>query len=143
MPLVHKTVLLAYSAQQMFDLVRDIDAYPQFLPWCGGARIVLQHPRGVDATIDIDFRGLRHSFTTHNEYREPQRISMSLLQGPFSRLEGLWKFRSLRSDACKVEFSLDYAFNSGLLGQALAPVFDHIAASMVDAFVKRAESIYG
>ena len=142
MPLVHKTVLLAYSAQQMFELVRDVELYPQFLPWCGGARIVGRHPRGVDATVEIDFGGLRQAFTTRNEYHQPHRITMSLLEGPFDHLDGLWKFKSLRSDACKVEFSLDYSFKSGLLGQALLPVFDHIARSMVDAFVTRAEAVY-
>lgn len=142
MPSVNKSVLLPYSAQQMFDLVHEIDAYPQFLPWCSGAR-VQPLADGPVVTLLIDYRGLRQSFTTFNRYEEPVHISMELVDGPFTRLNGQWRFRPLREDACKVEFELEYLFARGLLGQALAPVFGHIAGSMIDAFVQRAEAIHG
>lgn len=143
MPVVHKTVLLRYSAHQMFSLVSDVESYPLFLPWCSGADAVRRAPNQVDARLMIDYRGIRQSFSTRNEEHVPHRISMALLDGPFSRLQGHWHFLSLRSDACKIDFALDYVFAAGLLGHALAPVFGQIARSMVDAFVARAESVYG
>jgi ribosome-associated toxin RatA of RatAB toxin-antitoxin module len=95
------------------------------------------------ATVRIDYLGLRQSFTTENRQVRDQRISMTLRDGPFSKLDGRWIFTPLRTDACKVEFSLDYVFAGALLSRALSPVFDQIAGSFVDAFVKRAESLYG
>jgi len=141
MPSVHKSVLLQHSAEQMFALVADVERYPQFLPWCGGSVVHERSPRTMLATISIDYRGIRQSFTTENELHAPHRISMRLREGPFSSLDGLWHFHTLRHDACKVEFRLDYAFKSGLLGQTLVPVFDHIARSFVDAFVRRADQL--
>jgi ribosome-associated toxin RatA of RatAB toxin-antitoxin module len=126
----------------MFDLVAAVEAYPQFLPWCGGSQVHERTLHRMVATVGIDYRGIRQSFTTENELHSPHRIGMTLREGPFSRLDGLWHFHTLRHDACKVEFRLDYAFKSGLLGQALVPVFDHIARSFVDAFVRRAEVVF-
>lgn len=142
MPSVHKSVLLHYSSEQMYELVNAVEAYPQFLPWCGGTHVHERTMHSMVATVSIDFRGMRQSFTTENGLHAPHRISMKLRDGPFHRLDGLWHFHSLRHDACKVEFRLDYAFKSGLLGQAMVPIFDHIARSFVDAFVKRAEKVY-
>lgn len=141
MPSVHKSVLLAHSAEQMFDLVQAVERYPQFLPWCGGSTVHERSLHRMLATVQIDYRGIRQSFTTENTLHAPHRIGMTLREGPFSRLDGLWHFHTLRHDACKVEFRLDYAFKSGLLGQALVPVFDHIARSFVDAFVRRADQL--
>ncbi len=142
MPSVHKSVLVPYSAQQIFDLVQDVESYPQFLPWCGASSIDARDARGMTATITIDFRGVRQSFTTYNEHHAPHRIDMKLREGPFTRLHGCWRFQTLRANACKTEFLLDYAFKSGMLGTLLAPVFDPIARSFVDAFVRRAEQVY-
>lgn len=142
MPLVHKSVLLPYGAGQMFDLVQDVERYPQFLPWCGAAQVHEYGPHRVVATIGIAYRGIRQSFSTENTLHAPHRISMKLRDGPFSRLDGLWHFHTLRHDACRVEFRLEYAFKSGLLGQALVPAFDQIARSFVDAFVRRAEQVH-
>jgi ribosome-associated toxin RatA of RatAB toxin-antitoxin module len=143
MPTVHKSALLFHSSQQLYDLVCDVPAYKEFLPWCGDSVVQESSATHMLATITIDFRGIRQSFTTANEMHAPHRVSMALRDGPFSRLDGVWHFMSLRHDACKVEFKLDYLFKSGLLGQALVPVFDQIARSMVDAFARRADEIYG
>jgi ribosome-associated toxin RatA of RatAB toxin-antitoxin module len=134
-------VLLAHSRERMYALVADIERYPEFLPWCGGASISAQPDGSVLATVQIDFRGLRQSFTTLNRNREPESINMELAKGPFRRLHGQWRFTALKQTACKVEFRLDYEFAAGLLGRALAPIFDHIAGSMVDAFVRRADTM--
>jgi ribosome-associated toxin RatA of RatAB toxin-antitoxin module len=140
---VHRSVLLPYSARQMFELVERVEDYPRFLPWCGGTEVARLSGAGVLATVTIDYRGIRQRFTTVNLNQPHEAISMRLREGPFTRLEGEWRFRSLREDACKVEFSLDYVFARGLLGRALAPVFDQIARSFIDAFVRRAEQVYG
>jgi len=142
MPLVHKSVLLPFSSEQMYDLVHAVETYPQFLPWCGGSKVHERSMHAMLATVSIDYRGIRQSFTTENQLHAPHRITMKLRDGPFHALDGLWHFQTLRHDACKVEFRLEYSFKSGLLGQALVPVFDHIARSFVDAFVKRAEKVY-
>lgn len=140
MPSVSKSVLLPHSRERMYALVADVEHYPGFLPWCGGASVSPQADGSVLATVQIDFRGLRQSFTTRNVNQAPETITMSLAQGPFKRLQGEWRFTALRETACKVEFRLDYEFGGGLLGRALAPIFDHIAGSMVDAFVRRADT---
>ncbi len=140
---VRKSVLLPYSDRQMFDLVERIEDYPKFLPWCGGAEVLRESDERLVATLLIEYRGLRQRFTTANEHLAPRTISMRLRDGPFTRLEGEWRFLSLRADACKVDFALEYAFAGGLLGRALGPVFDTIARSFIDAFVRRADQIYG
>lgn len=142
MPSVHKTVLLPYSAEQMYALVDDVERYPAFLPWCSAATVHERAPGRMVATLGIHFKGIRQSFSTVNEMHAPHSIGMTLRDGPFSTLDGIWRFHTLRHDACKVEFRLDYSFKSGLLGQALLPVFDPIARSFVDAFVRRAEQVY-
>jgi len=140
---VRKSVLLPYSAEQMFVLVDRVEDYPQFLPWCGGTEVARDGEASMTATILIDFRGIRQRFTTLNTAHQPEVITMHLREGPFSRLDGEWHFLALRQDACKVEFSLQYAFVRGLLGRALGPVFDQIAHSFIDAFVRRADQVYG
>ena len=143
MPSVHRSVLVPYGAPTMFALVEQVEAYPQFLPWCGGAQVLERGDAGMVATIRIDFRGLKQSFTPENVHEADRSIRMRLRDGPFSRLDGRWTFSPLREDACKVEFSLEYAFAGALLSRALSPVFDQIAASFVDAFVRRAEALHG
>jgi ribosome-associated toxin RatA of RatAB toxin-antitoxin module len=143
MPSVKKSVLVPYGAPRMFALVERVEDYPQFLPWCGGTQVHERAPGRVVATIRIDYRGLRQSFTTENRHEPDRSIRMTLRDGPFSRLDGQWLFSPLRDDACKVEFGLDYAFAGALLSRALSPVFDQIAATFVDAFVRRAESVHG
>ena len=143
MPHVERSVLVHYSAEQMFDLVADVEQYPTFLPWCSGSRAVADHGGGVEASIEIDYRGIRARFSTRNQLRYPEQIRMSLLDGPFRKLDGNWQFDALRPGACKVRLALHYAFASDLLGRAVAPVFDVIANSMIDSFAQRAEQLYG
>jgi ribosome-associated toxin RatA of RatAB toxin-antitoxin module len=127
----------------MFDLVADVPSYPQFMPWCGGASVEPTADGRVRASIEIDYRGVRSGFTTFNWHQAPGRIEMEFADGPFAALGGLWRFTALKADACKVEFELDYEFAGGLLGRLIAPVFDYIANSFIDAFARRAEALYG
>lgn len=143
MPTVRKSVLLAHSAERMYELVERVEDYPSFLPWCGAARVLERRADGMVAAITIAFRGLNQSFTTDNAHEPGRRIVMRLRDGPFSKLHGEWRFVPLAQDACRVEFELDYAFGGGLVGRLIAPVFDHIANTFVDAFVRRADALHG
>ena len=123
MPHVQRSVYVHHSAEQMFDLVEDVQSYPQFLPWCAGSRIVADREGGVDASIDIAYKGIRTRFTTRNQHRYPEQIRLELIDGPFRSLVGHWDFLALRAGASKVQLSLDYEFASRLLARAVAPVF--------------------
>jgi ribosome-associated toxin RatA of RatAB toxin-antitoxin module len=146
MKTVSKSVLIWYSPQEMYVLVTNIDQYPQFLPWCDRARVIETDAAGMTAEIGIAFSGIRQTFTTRNEHIEGQRVLINLVNGPFSKLVGAWNFLPLGDGtqrACKVELTLTYSFANATLGKLIGPVFDKIAGSMVDAFVKRANQVYG
>ena len=143
MAVVHKSVLLAYSAEQMFALVDNIEDYPKFLPWCGGSEVSKREGNKVIATLAINYHGVKQSFSTENVNAPPTSIDMTLLNGPFKHLTGTWHFKPLREDACKIEFDLRYEFSSRVLEQLIGPVFNMIANSFVDSFCKRAEVLYG
>ena len=139
---VRKSVLVPYAAGRMFALVDDVEAYPQFLPWCGGARVLEQHDGGKTARIDIDYHGVKAHFTTHNANFPPERIVITLKDGPFKHLHGEWRFRALAKDASKVEFELAYEFTTLVIDAIVGPVFNHIASTFIDAFVRRAEKLH-
>ena len=146
MKTVHKSVLIWYSAEEMFALVTDVARYPEFLPWCDRASVVENGDEGMKAEIGIAFSGIHQTFTTLNEHVPGREVTMKLLDGPFSHLDGQWKFIPLGNEqqrACKVELELHYGFSNATLARLVGPVFDKIASSMVDAFVKRAEEMYG
>jgi ribosome-associated toxin RatA of RatAB toxin-antitoxin module len=145
MKTVHKSVLIWYSAQEMFALVTDVESYPQFLPWCDRASVRVQDEHGMTAEIGIAFGGIHQTFTTRNEHVPGREVRMRLVEGPFSRLDGEWKFIHLGEGqrACKVELELHYGFDNAALSALIGPVFDKIAGNLVDAFVKRAEQVYG
>ncbi|MFZ2294574.1 MAG: type II toxin-antitoxin system RatA family toxin [Polaromonas sp.] len=146
MKTVHKSVLIWYSAAEMFALVTDVASYPQFLPWCDRASVEEEHALGMTAKVGISIAGLKQSFTTRNVHEKDQKVSLKLVDGPFSSLEGDWRFLPLGDGsqrACKIEFMLCYDFDNGALATLVGPIFDKIAGSMVDAFVKRASHVYG
>jgi len=137
---VIRSILVPHSAATMYALVNDVPSYPQFLPWCGGARILERSDTHMQAAVDIAYLGVHQTFTTHNSLLPDERIDLALVSGPFSRLTGEWRFKQLGDIGCKVEFELNYAFD-GIIGSLVAPVFDRIAATFVDAFVRRAEQL--
>ena len=137
---VQRSALVASRVETLYALVADIEAYPQFLPWCRGAKIHERRDEYVRATLRIDFRGVRQEFTTENTHQVDARIEMRLIDGPFKSLVGCWKFQPLGPNACKVEFELAYEFASALLGRLVGPVFNHIANTLVDAFIRRSEA---
>ena len=140
MQCVKKSVLVPYAAAEMFELVDRVDQYPQFLPWCAGAQVLEATERRKTARLDIDYHGVRAQFTTDNVNEPPALIIITLRSGPFRQLHGEWRFRALDANACKVEFDLRYEFASQILERIVGPVFNHIANTFVEAFVKRAET---
>ena len=146
---VKKSVLLWYSPAEMYTLVTAVQDYPQFLPWCERADLLEQHATGMTARLHMALSGLRHAFTTRNVHVQDQSVVVKLVDGPFSSLDGHWKFVTLakpaaqEGKACRIEFSLRYAFSNAALEAVLSPVFDRVANTLVDSFVKRAEQVYG
>ena len=143
MALVDKTVLVPYSTERMFALVDNVEAYPQFLPWCGGSSVSeVGKDNTVHATVHIDYHHIKQSFTTENVRQPPDFIDMKLKDGPFKHLGGSWRFIPLAESACKIEFQLHYEFSNRLLEKLVGPVFHYIANSFVDAFIQQAEKVY-
>ena len=146
MKTVHKSVLIWHSAAQMFALVTDVASYPQFLPWCDQASVLEKDAQGMTAQVGLSLAGFKQSFTTRNTHIQDRKVDLKLLKGPFSKLDGHWDFTPFGKAgdrACKVDFSLRYDFDNAALAALVGPVFDKIAGSLVDAFVKRAGQIYG
>lgn len=133
----------------MFNLVTDVDKYAQFLPWCDHAKVISHTPEGMQAEVGIAMAGVKQSFTTQNTHivqDAGRQIAMKLLNGPFSNLEGSWTFTSVgdaSQRACKTELHLKYGFDNAVLAALVGPVFDKIAGNLVDAFIKRADQVYG
>lgn len=127
----------------MYRLVNDVGAYPQFLPWCRSATVHVETEVLMEATLELSSRGMSKAFTTRNRLMLNERIEIGLLEGPFSVLEGAWTFRDLDEQASEVELGLRFAFRNPVNGLLFGPMFEDIATSLVDAFSRRARSVYG
>lgn len=144
MTTITRSALVMYTPEQMFKLVNDVDAYPQFLPWCRDSRIISENEQVICATLDIAKGGIRHTFSTRNTLEPHQSIRIELIDGPFRHLEGHWQFNSIgNNEGCRIQLDMDFEFSTRLLDLALGPVFTQISGSLVDAFCKRAREIYG
>ena len=139
---IGRSAIVEHSAAEMYALVEEIEAYPRFLPWCKEAAVHERQPGGTRATLTLGVGALRQSFTTQNENRPGEAIDMHLGEGPFRRFDARWRFVALSPAACRIEFSLEYEFSSRALGKLLAPLFDGMADSTVEAFVRRAAEVY-
>ncbi|KZN30381.1 type II toxin-antitoxin system RatA family toxin [Pseudoalteromonas luteoviolacea] len=142
MPQVEKSALVMYSTQEMFDLVNDVNAYPDFLPNCSGAKVLSSSNEEMTASLEITKAGLTKWFTTKNIF-EGNRVKMQLVDGPFKSLQGYWEFVELDEQACKVNLKLEFEFASKLIELAFGKVFNEVAKNMVSAFTQRAKSVYG
>lgn len=143
MPQVRRSALLPYSATQVFDLVRDIERYPEFLPWCSAAQIVSDQAEEVIAELTIMKGRISERFTTRNVLAYPDSIELELVHGPFKRLAGIWRFTALAALGSKVELELDFEMSRSLIQKTLGIIFAHAAGTMVDAFCARARAVYG
>lgn len=139
---VSKSALVCHSAAQMFALVRDVDAYPEFLPGCRSSRILSTEPNRICAEMVVARLGIKQTFSTCNRFEENEWMDLELQDGPFKYLHGRWAFDPLRPDACKVSLELDFEFSGPLIDKAFGAVFRQIANTMVDSFCKRAEEVY-
>ena len=140
---VNQSVLVEFTPDQMFSLVDAVEKYPDFLPWCGGATAIHRDSNITRATLLINYRGIRQSFTTENSKRAPSEMRLRLVEGPFRTLEGSWRFIVLAGRGCKIELALRYQFAGRFLDKLIGPVFHHIASTLVEAFVRRAGQVYG
>ena len=140
---IEKTALVSYSPAQMFNLVDDIDAYADFLPWCSRSEVIARNNNIVDGKLEISYSKLNKTFTTRNINTPDEVIEMQLLEGPFKKLYGKWTFQPLGEDGTKIALTLEFEFASKLLDITVGPVFSQIANSLVDAFTQRAWEVYG
>lgn len=143
MPHISRNILVRYSAQQMYDLVNDVESYKEFLPGCVGGKVLEFDGRTMVASVDISKAGISKTFTTRNQVVDGKSIELKLENGPFRHLNGTWKFTELAEDACKVEFELDFEFSNSIVGMAFGRVFKELVNSMVSAFTARAKEVYG
>ncbi len=142
MPQVNRSALVMFSAKQMYQLVNDVDAYPEFLPGCVSSEIIEQGPLSMVAQVGVAKAGIKNSFVTENTLTEDQSIQMNLVNGPFKSLTGVWHFVALDEQACKVMLDLNFEFSNKLIAAAFGRVFQELAGSMVQAFVDRAKQVY-
>ncbi len=140
---IRRSALVRYSPDQMFDLVNDVEAYPKRFPWCSDARVLEREDEVLVARLDLRFAGLHHSFTTRNVAQAPDRITVSLVEGPFHSLEGQWSFDALGDKGCKVGLVLDFDYKGHFGGMALKLGFQGLANRMVDDFCREAKRAYG
>ena len=140
---IARSAIVEHSASELYALVERIEAYPQFLPWCRAARVSERGAGRTVATLAVGLKGVRYEFTTENANLPQAAIEMKLLEGPFRHFAAHWRFVPLAAHASRVEFSMEYQFSSGIVAKVLAPVFAAIADTMVDAFKRRADEVYG
>lgn len=144
---VRKQVLVLYTPAEMFELVDRVEDYPRFLPWCGHTELHERDAAVTEATLSIDYHGIHQRFTTRNRKEAPLVMHIGLKDGPFRHMQGHWRFTPLGEGGdtvgSRVDFALDYEFSNALFDRILSPVFSHIAGNLVDAFIARAEVVYG
>lgn len=140
---VNRSALVAYSAEQMYELVNNAEFYPEFLPGCVGSKIISRTETTQVASIEVAKIGIHKTFTTSNRMTPYQRVELDLVEGPFKSLKGEWKFTPLAEDACKIEFHLDFEFSNPIIDFAFSKIFNEFMGSIVQAFTKRAKQVYG
>lgn len=140
---ISRSALVMHSAKEMFELVNDCESYPKFLPGCSNARLIQREADFLVGELELSKAGMSYRFTTRNRLFDPERIELQLVDGPFKKLEGTWQFQPLAEYACKVSLDLEFEIAGRVVSAALSPLFSQMAASQVDAFVKRADEVYG
>jgi ribosome-associated toxin RatA of RatAB toxin-antitoxin module len=140
---VSRSALLMYSADEMYRLVNDVHAYPEFLPGCVDAKIVTHVGDTMNASVTVSKAGIKQVFTTENSLSDGREINMNLVDGPFKHLSGGWHFLPLDDQACKVNLDLKFEFSSKLVEIAFGRIFNELVGSMVKSFSERAKIVYG
>jgi ribosome-associated toxin RatA of RatAB toxin-antitoxin module len=142
MATIFRSAFVPFSSEQMFDLVNNIEQYPEFLPWCPNTEVISRSQEEIKATVHFAKGALAKSFTTVNRLLPHARVEMRLLKGPFRHLEGLWEFQNIENQGSRVTLNLSFEFNNKLLAFALGPLFHQMASTMVESFSKRAHQVY-
>ncbi len=140
---IDRSALLPYTAEQLFMLVDDIESYPHYMDGCVAAEVFLRTPAVVEARLDLAKGGVRQSFSTRNYLTAPESIELELLEGPFQRFTGRWRFKALGERACKVSLQLEFSIDNALVGLAMARLFDNVTDKLVEAVSRRARAVYG
>ncbi len=140
---VNRSALVMFSAEQMFRLVNDVEAYPYFLPGCVTGKVLEQSNDQMIAAVGVSKAGIHKTFTTRNTLAPYNSINMELVDGPFKMLRGIWRFISLDEHACKIELDLEFEFMSPLIELAFGKIFRELTGAMVQAFTQRAKEVYG
>lgn len=140
---VKRSAIVPYKAQQMFGLVDDVAAYPEFLPWCHSAEVHSRSDEVVEATLELQKGAISKKFTTRNSRREFEAIDLALVGGPFKHLRGGWRFNDLGDAGSKVSLDLEFEFESRLTDMVFGTFFEEICNSLVDAFSRRAAGVFG
>jgi ribosome-associated toxin RatA of RatAB toxin-antitoxin module len=143
MEIVHRSAQVPYSAQAIYTLVNDIEAYPQFLPWCVDAIVHERDEQHILASLTLEKGGFRKRFTTQNQLESNRRLEMHLVEGPFKHLYGVWTFEPEGDEACLVTVALEFDFSSRIIAMLIGPLFQHAANTLLDAFVERAHQVCG
>ncbi|MBA2657771.1 MAG: type II toxin-antitoxin system RatA family toxin [Tatlockia sp.] len=142
MTVVKKSRVVLYSCEQMYNLVNEVERYSEFLPYCSESTVHHRDEDEVQATLVIAAAGMNKSFTTNNRLQVNKMIEIRLVSGPFSHLEGFWRFDE-EPEGCRISFDLEFEFAGRMFSMFLGPVFEQVTDKMVDAFCSRAEDIYG
>jgi ribosome-associated toxin RatA of RatAB toxin-antitoxin module len=143
MSTISRSAELPYSPRQVYDLVVDFAAYPQFLPWCRSAEVLSASEDEIEARVEIHKGGVSDVFTTVNRLQPGKMVEMRLLEGPFKQLEAFWRFDATQNGGCRLSLDMDYQFSNTILGLTVGPIFAKIAKSLVDDIGERARSVYG
>ena len=137
--LIQKSAFVFFNQKEIFQLIDDVEHYPDFLPWCGGSKVIKRTKKITEATIEINFKGVKQSFTTRNLKKPFEIMEINLVDGPFKKLTGSWKFTNIDKKSCKIELCLMYEFNNLILEKLIGPIFNIIANTFIDEFIKEAD----
>ncbi len=143
MPTIHRSAIVNYSPEQLYDLVNNINEYKNFVPWCVDSIVHTQTETEMRATLTFSAKGIKKSFTTLNKLTTNTAIEMNLIDGPFKYLHGIFKFERRDNNKTEITFDLSFELSNKIFAMMYGPLFQQVAASLVDAFVKRAKEIYG
>ncbi|MEM9257133.1 MAG: type II toxin-antitoxin system RatA family toxin [Pseudomonadota bacterium] len=143
MTIIDRSALLPFGAAQLFALVNDVEAYPSYMDGCVGAEVLRREVDMIEARLDLAMGGISQSFSTRNRLVPDSQITLQLLDGPFERFEGCWRFQPLADAGCKLSLNLEFSFSNAVLSAAAARLFDKVTGNLVDAVGKRAQALYG
>lgn len=140
---VIRSAIVPYSARRMYELVNDVERYPEFLPWCRSTKVLSASEHEMHAVIELAKAGIHREFSTRNRLLPHREIELELVNGPFKSLDGIWRFDALSENACKISLDIRFEFANAVLSMMIGPVFNQVCETMVDAFVRRARQLHG